>query len=543
MNFQLVIFSNINSPTFRELKYYKRHLKTNKMKKKIILLSALGFSAVAFSQVGINTSSPQATLDVTVKTTGPILPEGLIAPRLTGDEIKSRDALYNSPQKGAIVYATAPVGTASTKTTNITAEGYYYFDGSVWTKFGSGTGSTPEPWYIQNTTTPASANSQNIYQQGKVAIGFSNTDAVSTKQLEVKGDLKSLYGNTSGDFYSVINTNMTDYGIPMSDIHVADAADISNAGKISGLALSALNAQMYTNYLVSGNHTSGGVVSTSAATGSDIRLQSVDTTGTVSSTVLANSNTIGNSVMLIQEQAGSTATQVTLERVKGVTYDFKNSSGILEGSYTFPRTNGSANQVLTTDGAAGNATLSWKDTSLLVSEPWRIQGTTNAATTNTQNIYQTGNVSIGSSTPIAPFTSNSVTVTPKLSVAGDVASTGAFYTTTAKYADYVFEDYLDGVSKINADYNFKSLAETAAYIKANKHLPGVTSIKDILKTQNGYVVNLSELSIQQLEKIEELYLHTIEQQEQISKQQTEINNLRSRMEKLEELLVKENSKK
>ncbi|MPS73476.1 MAG: hypothetical protein E2590_10065 [Chryseobacterium sp.] len=516
------------------------------MKKNIILLGAIAISSLAFSQVGINTETPQATLDVAIKTTGASLPEGIIAPRLTGDEIKSRDTLYDTPQKGAIVYATAPVGTASTKTANITAEGYYYFDGNVWTKFGSGTGtgtSTPEPWYIQNTTTPASANTQNIYQNGKVAVGFSNTDAVSGKQLEVKGDLKSLYRNPAGDFYSVINTNMTDYGIPMSDIHVADAAELSNAGKISGLTLNTMNAQIYTNYLASGSHTSGGLTSTSTTNGSDVRFQSVDTTGNISSTVIANSNTTGNNVMLIQEQSGSAAVQVTLERTKGVTYDFKNSGGILEGSYTFPRTNGSSNQVLTTDGISGNATLSWKDASSLSPEPWRIQGTTNAATANTQNIYQIGNVSIGSQTPIATFTSNSVTVTPKLSIAGDVASTGAFYTTTGKYADYVFEDYFDGASKINDTYKFRSLEETAAYIKENKHLPGVTSIRDILKTENGYTVNLSELSIQQLEKIEELYLHTIEQQQEITKQKTEINDLISRLEKLEQLLIKEKNNK
>src|SRR5690606_3844219 len=50
---------------------------------------------------------------------------------------------------------------------------------------------TTEPWYIQGTANPADSNTQNIYQQGKVAVGFSDTDAVSGKQLEVKGDILS----------------------------------------------------------------------------------------------------------------------------------------------------------------------------------------------------------------------------------------------------------------------------------------------------------------------------------------------------------------
>lgn len=239
---------------------------------------------------------------------------------------------------------------------------------------------------------------------------------------------------------------------------------------------------------------------------------------------------------------------ILLRSAQGIEFRYYDEAASLDdiGKYTFPRAAGTVGQVLgiataTPYGSTGGVDnqLSWQNISDLAPEPWRIQGTTNPATTNAQNIYQTGNVSIGSQDPIAPFTSNGSTITPKLSVTGDVASTGAFYTNTGKYADYVFEDYFDGASKIDETYKFRSLEETANYIKENKHLPGVTPIKDILKTDNGYTVNLSELSIQQLEKIEELYLHTIEQQNLIEKQETEISDLQSRLEKLETLLLKE----
>lgn len=169
-------------------------------------------------------------------------------------------------------------------------------------------------------------------------------------------------------------------------------------------------------------------------------------------------------------------------------------------------------------------------------EPWQVQGGTTKATTNAENIYQTGNVSIGSQTPITPFLSNGVTITPKLSVTGDVASTGTFYTTTGKYADYVFEKYFDGTSKIDDQYTFKSLREVDAFIKKNKHLPGVTPISEVNKTATGYSFDITKLSIQSLEKIEELYLHTIEQQQLIEKQQTEIQEMKKRMDRLEKLL-------
>ncbi len=107
--------------------------------KKIALLTLLPLSAVLYSQVGINNDTPKATLDITAKTTDGSKPEGIIAPRLTGDQIKSADAQYGSDQRGAIVYALTAVSTASTKTANITGEGYYFFDGNIWQSVGSGT--------------------------------------------------------------------------------------------------------------------------------------------------------------------------------------------------------------------------------------------------------------------------------------------------------------------------------------------------------------------------------------------------------------------
>lgn len=61
--------------------------------KKNILCTVFAFSgtAMVFSQVGINNTSPKATLDVSAKTNNGTRPEGFIAPRLTGDEIKAAD--------------------------------------------------------------------------------------------------------------------------------------------------------------------------------------------------------------------------------------------------------------------------------------------------------------------------------------------------------------------------------------------------------------------------------------------------------------------
>lgn len=105
--------------------------------KKSVISALMIISVTAYSQVGINNTSPKATLDINAKTTDGSMAEGLIAPRLTGDQIKAADGKFGSDQKGTLVYATAAVGTASTQTINITSAGYYYYDGSLWQKISN----------------------------------------------------------------------------------------------------------------------------------------------------------------------------------------------------------------------------------------------------------------------------------------------------------------------------------------------------------------------------------------------------------------------
>ena len=104
---------------------------------KVAIIMSLLVINVALSNaqvtVGSNTP-PDATLDVVGQATVATIADGVIAPRLTGDQLKDKDAVYGSGQTGAIVYATAAVsaGNASVKTKNVISAGYYYFDGVIW---------------------------------------------------------------------------------------------------------------------------------------------------------------------------------------------------------------------------------------------------------------------------------------------------------------------------------------------------------------------------------------------------------------------------
>jgi len=88
----------------------------------------------------------------------------------------------------------------------------------------------------------------------------------------------------------------------------------------------------------------------------------------------------------------------------------------------------------------------------------------------------------------------------QLSVKNTVSATRMKVTATG-YPDYVFED----------DYNLKTLPEVEQFIEEKGHLPGVPSEKEIVK--NG--LDLNDQSMWQMEKIEELFLHTIELNKQM----------------------------
>ena len=117
------------------------------MKKITTAALFLMLTGTAFAQegrVGINTTDPKTTFDVNGKIdgSGNLLTTditGMQAPRLTRAELTAKgDVLYGLDQKGALVYITnVTAGDALTQRINITAAGYYYFDGAVWQKMAS----------------------------------------------------------------------------------------------------------------------------------------------------------------------------------------------------------------------------------------------------------------------------------------------------------------------------------------------------------------------------------------------------------------------
>ncbi len=82
-------------------------------------------------QVGINTTQPQSTLDITGQPTVTNTPDGIIPPRLTRAQLIAKTA-YGLNQQGTVVYVTDLSGTLNTATKDVVHTGLYVFNGTKW---------------------------------------------------------------------------------------------------------------------------------------------------------------------------------------------------------------------------------------------------------------------------------------------------------------------------------------------------------------------------------------------------------------------------
>lgn len=147
-----------------------------------VLLCMTALTKAQDSRVGINTTTPAATLDVTAKPADTALPDGLLVPRMTLTELKGKDAAYANGataltnQNGTLVFVTDFSGGTTAKTVNVTSSGFYYYDApnAVWVKVGAGAAPVEVDGIIGNEITSITAGGGNA---AVMAVAGTGTNA------------------------------------------------------------------------------------------------------------------------------------------------------------------------------------------------------------------------------------------------------------------------------------------------------------------------------------------------------------------------------
>ena len=457
------------------------------MKKIILPAFVLGFGSAAFAQTGINTPAPKTTLDVSVQkdSNGTIdlsQTYGLQAPRLSREELTNNTATYGANQTGALIYITdVSKGNTNDQREYIDAIGYYYFDAAAnrWQKVSAVTDLKSQPWKIQNTTTEATANDEDIYQMGSVAIG--KNQAAEAVTLDVEGAIRGGTNHLgkvginsvafgSGNTVEGMNSLAVGQGIEINEYsmhsfasgsgsRIYDSYYSANLGGFNTLRNSPVS--LVTGYY---NVVNGANNTFVTGTGNDVR--EVNTTFVTGggNTVNGADNTLvagtGNNVETVDNStvlgSGNQVAEVDGVLVGGTNNISANNSETVLGKYNaintvvnnvdeapllqvgngtmdnranaltitnkgFIGTDVATNPTERLDIGSGNIrvrdindnagaatdkivvanadgvlkTVTAADIVPTAAEPWQIQGTTNPATDNTDNIYQMGSVVIG----------------------------------------------------------------------------------------------------------------------------------------------------
>jgi len=365
-----------------------------------------------WAQVGINTTSPNAVLDVrSSNQSTPNNNDGLLIPKV--DEFPVLNPTI--AQDGMLVFVTG----AGTPT-----KGFYYWNQGSTSWVPMSVGNATAAWYNANTTTNASTTTANIFRTGNIGIGTTNP----IYPLEI-----TTTSNTDAVVSSLTNTvdNLSVRNANFSTTSSADNVNLTGIrNNVSGTGtVSVQNITGMTNFM--SNASSGGQVGlensmTAAGNGDVTGIQNLlNSIGSGSVYGIKNTFQVGNGNQYgvhtsFTPNAASSANLFGTYVTIGATATSGNSYGIyadVQGinayagyflgnvtigtttanTYTLPASRGTNGQVMQTDGS-GN--VSWATPSALsdTSPAWYDESTTTAATTTNSDIIRTGNVGLGVST-------------------------------------------------------------------------------------------------------------------------------------------------
>lgn len=154
------------------------------------------------AQTGINTIDPKATLDVVGQPSTITVMDGIIPPRLTGDQLQAKT--YTSDQNGAITYATQASSSPAGQTINVTSAGLYVFNSILnqWIALSSNTANSYSKNVFCDTNDP---NTATIFDDELPVV--TNTVSLTQNQQNIYYGLDGSVWIWNGTSYISYNQN------------------------------------------------------------------------------------------------------------------------------------------------------------------------------------------------------------------------------------------------------------------------------------------------------------------------------------------------
>ncbi|WP_413532176.1 hypothetical protein [Empedobacter brevis] len=185
------------------------------------------------AQVGIGTTDPKATLDVSaVQPKGSSTNvEGVLIPRVDRERVQSMKDIMKSTM---IYVEDITTGTLAGTAINIDSEGFYYFDGTAWVKISTGNNSK-RFFYMPSVVLPTVKSDARILDTNNSSFSY---DEVTTEYTVKLYDLFKAQFNVpvaassslSGLQEFVLESDKYDYFVTFADKSVFNDIKINSSG-------------------------------------------------------------------------------------------------------------------------------------------------------------------------------------------------------------------------------------------------------------------------------------------------------------------------
>lgn len=324
------------------------------MKIKILLVSLL-LTNVMMAQVGVGTSDPKVTLHIEGKPTVTTEKDGLLIPKITGDQLKAKT--YTSSEVGTMLYiSSVPTGTiVGTQVENVNAIGFYYLANSGsnfrWTKMiASSFDKTDDEWInsgtsvllgkkADGTTSRDTATDVTFTDSGYLGLGTSSPSAgihVYANNNPTKDDIKIESYNTSTGGNLLFQSGGFAANAPANLVSGNLIGQINFNGRVGG-SVNTSHARIFSAY----KGTSGGDITLSAGGDSNNTLHVSETQRVGIATNAPNTTLDVNGTYSIREQGVAIANNLASFTA---THSQVVLTGTATGNITLSPTAGAAGQ-------------------------------------------------------------------------------------------------------------------------------------------------------------------------------------------------------